>query len=172
MIQMSDYADFLRWREQRNNAGFAHVPMEVIQPAAGSSVAAPLLQIEPAPAKKDVVLQMEPIEQRERLKTSINSLKSSKLGESYAALDEEAHKDAKYLKLSQTRTSKPVSFAWRNVTMKVPIKEGGFMGLFERKTGRDKAIIDNVSGFIEPGQVLYIMGPSGGVFDVAVESFF
>ncbi len=77
-----------------------------------------------------------------------------------SALDEEA-KDAKYLKLSEGRDVNPVTFAWRNVTLKVPVKAGGFMGLCQRKTGKDKYILDKVSGFIEPGQVVYIMGPSG-----------
>ncbi len=43
----------------------------------------------------------------------------------------------------------------------MPVKTGGVFGFFERKTGEEKAILNGISGYIEPGQVLYIMGPSG-----------
>lgn len=107
----------------------------------------------------ETAVHMEPVQ--EARATPFLKKENSKMGQSYKALDEEASKDAKFLKLSEGRETRPVTFAWRDVTLKVPVKEGGFMGLFQRKTGREKFILDQVSGFIEPGQVLFIMGPSG-----------
>jgi ABC-type glutathione transport system ATPase component len=147
---MDDYREFLHWRERRNTPERINNddPLQVTAAASVESVVPPYIAV-----------QMEPVVSAHTPPPFLS--KNSGLGHSQKALDEEACKDAKYLKLSEGRDVAPVTFAWRNVTLKVPIKEGGFMGLFQHKTGKEKFILDQVSGFIEPGQVLFIMGPSG-----------
>lgn len=144
-----DYQEFLRWRERNTPERINDVPLQI---TAASPAPKPV-------APSHTAVQMEPVVNAHIPPPFLT--KKNGLGQSHKALDEEAGKDAKYLKLSEGRDVKPVTFAWRNVTLKVPIKEGGFMGLFQHKTGKEKYILDQVSGFIEPGQVLFIMGPSG-----------
>lgn len=168
----NDYEEFVRWRAHRDAAAFARTNQDV-----------PLLAIDSAPpAATRVAIQqpaMEPVVAPEVKRTPGLPGHGSKgrLGEHDADIDD-VSKDANFINLSKGRTGQPVTFAWRNVTMEVPIKAGGFMGLFQHKTGRNKAILDKVSGMIEPGQgrsgatggsvsltcccaVLFIMGPSG-----------
>lgn len=56
---------------------------------------------------------------------------------------------------------KGVVFAWRDMRVTVPVKTGGVAGFGARKTGQTKNIVDNVAGIVKPGEVLFIMGPSG-----------
>lgn len=57
------------------------------------------------------------------------------------------------------------SLAWRNITVEVPLTKKAVreaaLADEENQKPTTKRILNNVSGFVEPGQVLYIMGPSG-----------
>lgn len=92
---------------------------------------------------------------------ALAALKKSSMGESFKNMDDEASKDAKFLRLAEGRDAPLVTFAWRNVSMDVPIMKGGLFGFFECKSDKMRKILDGVSGFVEPGEVVYIMGPSG-----------
>eukprot|EP00186_Timspurckia_oligopyrenoides_P002527 CAMPEP_0182445364 /NCGR_PEP_ID=MMETSP1172-20130603/3509_1 /TAXON_ID=708627 /ORGANISM="Timspurckia oligopyrenoides, Strain CCMP3278" /LENGTH=650 /DNA_ID=CAMNT_0024641125 /DNA_START=139 /DNA_END=2091 /DNA_ORIENTATION=+ len=54
-----------------------------------------------------------------------------------------------------------VQFAWKDVNVQVPVKTGGILGIGQKDTGEKKSILNKVSGFVDPGEILYIMGPSG-----------
>jgi hypothetical protein len=121
---MDDYREFLHWRELRNTPERINdEPLRVMAAASVESVVPPYIAV-----------QMEPVVSAHTPPPFLS--KNSGLGHSQKALDEEACKDAKYLKLSEGRDVTPVTFAWRNVTLKVPIKEGGFMGSFSTRPAR------------------------------------
>lgn len=50
---------------------------------------------------------------------------------------------------------------WRDVTIRLPVKTGGCFGILQKDTGKQKLILDGVSGVAYPGELVFIMGPSG-----------
>lgn len=167
-VEQSDYLAFLRWREEKKGGGGAGGSVGSNGVSAAPTVAGgkgkddvEMVALAPAPAQNDHHQRADK-DKKSALHAPFLAEGKQSFSESLAALDEEASKDSKFLKLSEGRLAEPVNFAWRNVTMRVPIKTGGIaLGLFARKTGEFKNILTNVSGYICPGQVLYIMGPSG-----------
>lgn len=63
--------------------------------------------------------------------------------------DEE--KESAFLALREARINvEPVTFAWRDVRLEIDLKTGGVLGMFQRKTGKKKAILDSIDGIVEP----------------------
>ncbi|KAA8493197.1 ABC transporter G family member 15 [Porphyridium purpureum] len=50
---------------------------------------------------------------------------------------------------------------FENIHVVVEEKEPKMMGLVQKKTGREKTLLNKVSGYAEPGEVLFVMGASG-----------
>eukprot|EP00183_Erythrolobus_madagascarensis_P002715 CAMPEP_0185848962 /NCGR_PEP_ID=MMETSP1354-20130828/3649_1 /TAXON_ID=708628 /ORGANISM="Erythrolobus madagascarensis, Strain CCMP3276" /LENGTH=636 /DNA_ID=CAMNT_0028549429 /DNA_START=180 /DNA_END=2090 /DNA_ORIENTATION=+ len=57
--------------------------------------------------------------------------------------------------------SNGASMSFRRITVKVEERESKLMGLYNPKTGNTRELLVNVSGKLERGQMMYIMGPSG-----------
>jgi len=51
--------------------------------------------------------------------------------------------------------------AWKNLTLDVPVKQSRMLGLYQKNTGQTKRILDHVSGYAKPGEMVFLMGASG-----------
>ena len=63
--------------------------------------------------------------------------------------------------MKQNMTKNPIQLSWEDITIRAKINEGKICG---EKVITNKLIIDNVSGTVQPGQFLAIIGASG-MFD-------
>jgi hypothetical protein len=136
-----EYLEFLRWRDARLQALERGAdPAAVELQARGQALVTAAPPASPLPPAQSKPLEQKPHETVITLGAAepkpVPALEAvemarrppllvelgrghSKISESALLLDDEASKDARFLRMSEGRAGEPVSFAWRNVTLKV-----------------------------------------------------
>ena len=128
----STYEEFLQWKQHKYDFGMQakkeHTVLEMEPVAVDRAVSDGHRQAVPAQSKP--VSLGDPSHTREKIDASA--------------------RDASFLALAK-ENSRNVEFGWRDVMLEVPLKSGGFAGMFARKTGEFKRILDGVAGYSRPG---------------------
>ena len=128
----STYEEFLQWKEDKYNfdvqAKKDHTVIEMEPIAINRPVSDDHRHATPAESKP--VSLGDPSRTKEKIDASA--------------------RDASFLALAK-EDSRNVEFGWRDVVLEVPLKSGGVAGMFARKTGEFKRILDGVAGYSRPG---------------------